>query len=87
MNTFHIFIALGSYWRGFLLVDTDVRRGADTSCGQGLKDNRRVQAGETRATDVRLDVDASEPQLGRLPHHVHRKYFLEENERKVIQKK
>lgn len=65
-------------------MDTDVRRGADASCGQGLKDNRRVQAGETRTTDVRLDVDASEAQLGRLPHHVHRKYFLEENERKVI---
>lgn len=62
-------------------MDTDVRRGADASCGQGLKDNRRVQAGETRTTDVRLDVDAPEAQLGRLPHHVHGKYFLEEKKK------
>lgn len=68
-------------------MDTDVRRGADASCGQGLKDNRCVQAGETRTADIRLDVDPSKPQLGRLSHHVHRKYFLEENDRTVMSRK
>lgn len=62
-----------------ILVDTNVRCGADASCGQGLKDNRCVQAGETRTTDIRLDVDPPKTQLGRLSHHVHRKYFLKEN--------
>lgn len=66
-------------------MDADVRRGADTSCGQGLKDNRGVQAGETRTTHVRMDVDSSEAQLGRLLHHIYRKDFLEENERPAME--
>lgn len=65
-------------------MDTDVRCGAGASCGQGLKDNRCVQAGETRTSDIRLDVDPPKPQLGCLSHHVHRKYFLEENDITVM---
>lgn len=68
-------------------MDTDVRCGADASCGQGLKDNRCVQAGETRASDIWLNVDPPKAQLGCLSHHVHRKYFLKENYITVMARK
>lgn len=68
-------------------MDTDVRCGAGASCGQGLEDNRCVQAGETSTSDIRMDIDPPKAQLGRLSHHVHRKYFLKENYMTVMARK
>lgn len=61
---------------GLLLVDAEVSRGADASRGQGLENNRRVQAGKPRSSHIWLDVDTAESQLGCLTHGLHGKYFL-----------
>ena len=57
-------------------MDADVSCSADTSCGQGLKDDRCVQPRETRSSDFRLDVDPTKPQLGCLSHRLYWKDFL-----------
>lgn len=67
-------------YEGFVLVDTDVRCGADTSCGQGLKDDRRVKPRKTRPSNIRLNVDPSKPQLCCLSHRLYWKHFLENKE-------
>lgn len=68
--------------KGLLLVDADVSCGADASRGQGLEDNRRVQAGKAGSAHIGLNVDASESQLGSFTHCLHGKYFLRENAHK-----
>lgn len=61
---------------GLLLVDADVSRGADASRGQGLEDDRGVQAGKTGPSHIWLNVDATESQVGSLAHRLHGKHFL-----------
>ena len=53
-----------------------VSGGADAAGGQGLKDDRGVQAGQAGPPHVRLDVDPAETQLGRPPHRLHWEQFL-----------
>lgn len=62
-------------------MDADVRRGADASRGQGLENNRRVQARKTGSSHIWLNVDAAESQLGCFPHCLHGKYFLEKEKK------
>lgn len=57
-------------------MNTDVGSGADASGGQGLEDDRCVQARQTRTPDVWLNIDAPEAQLGRLAHGLHWERFL-----------
>lgn len=58
-------------------MDTDVSCGADTSSGQGLKDDWRVQPRQARSSDIRLNIDPTKPQLGCLSHRLYWKDFLE----------
>lgn len=57
-------------------MDADVSGGADTACGQGFKDDGRVQPRKTRSSNIRLNIDPAEPQLGRLSHGLYWKDFL-----------
>lgn len=60
-----------------VLVDADVGRGARTASGQSLKDDGRVESREARSSNVRLNVDPTETQLGSSPHRLHREELLQ----------